>query len=110
MVKQSETSREAMESMEVAGGVNSLQATVYAFLVNRSSTDEEVQDALGMNPSTERPRRVELVEKKLVRDSGDRRLTKAGRRAVVWETTDKPDRQQKLPFLERLRALTGGSK
>jgi DNA-binding IclR family transcriptional regulator len=50
------------------------------------ATDEEVQRALGMNPSTERPRRVELVELGLVADSGSRRRTESGRAAVVWRT------------------------
>ena len=41
-------------------------------------TDEELQDSLVMNPSTERPRRVELVEAGLVHDCGVRRKTSAG--------------------------------
>lgn len=78
---------------EIAPSINALQSLVYGFLFMTPSTDEEVQDSLGMNPSTERPRRGELVEKKLVRDSGDRRCTRSGRRAIVWETTDRPDRR-----------------
>jgi len=48
-------------------------------------TDEQMQDALGMNPNTQRPRRVELVERGLVGDSGERRPTRAGRKAIVWK-------------------------
>ena len=51
------------------------------------ATDEEMQTALGMNPSTQRPRRIELVERHMVRDSGQRRKTTSGRWAVVWEVT-----------------------
>ena len=47
-------------------------------------TDEQMQDALGMNPSTQRPRRVELVEQGWVEDSGERRRTRSGHKAVVW--------------------------
>jgi predicted ArsR family transcriptional regulator len=47
-------------------------------------TDEELQDFLEMNPSTQRPRRIELVEKGLVRDSSRKRKTRSGRTAVVW--------------------------
>lgn len=36
-------------------------------------TDAQIQAALDMNPSSERPRRLELVEAGLVRDSGRRR-------------------------------------
>ncbi len=50
-------------------------------------TDEELQAELGLNPSTQRPRRVELVEGGLVADSGRRRLTRSGRLAVVWVAT-----------------------
>ena len=48
------------------------------------ATDIELADRLGMNPSTVRPRRLELVESGVVVDSGETRLTSSGRRAVVW--------------------------
>jgi hypothetical protein len=48
-------------------------------------TDEEIQDQTGMNPSTERPRRIELVLAGLVRNSGRKRRTRSNRLAVVWE-------------------------
>ena len=48
------------------------------------ATDEEIQLGLGMNPSTQRPRRVELVEGGWIEDSGERRKTRSGRSAVVW--------------------------
>jgi len=48
------------------------------------ATDEEMQVALGMNPSTQRPRRIELVEEGLVVDSHERRRTRSGRAAIVW--------------------------
>jgi len=51
-------------------------------------TDEEIQTYLKMNPSTERPRRIELVESGHVRDSGVRRPTRSGRQANVWVATD----------------------
>lgn len=54
---------------------------------DRGATDEELQDQLELNPSTQRPRRVELVERGFVTDSGRRRLTRSGRLAVVWVLT-----------------------
>ena len=48
------------------------------------ATDQELQDALNMDPSTERPRRVDLVKRGLVKDSGSTRLTRSGRKATVW--------------------------
>lgn len=47
-------------------------------------TDEEAQERTGLDPSTERPRRVELVRARLVMDSGRKRTTKHGRPATVW--------------------------
>jgi len=48
-------------------------------------TDEEIQRMLKLNPSTQRPRRIELVQAGKVRDSGRTRKTKSGRAATVWE-------------------------
>lgn len=47
-------------------------------------TDQEIQRATGLDPSTERPRRIELVNAGLVYDSGRKRRTLSGRRAIVW--------------------------
>jgi DNA-binding IclR family transcriptional regulator len=46
-------------------------------------TDEEMQRQLEMNPSTQRPRRIELARRGLVVDAGTRR-TASGRMATVW--------------------------
>lgn len=50
------------------------------------ATDLEVQEALGMNGNTERPRRVELVDAGLITDSG-RRATVHGHPMIVWVAT-----------------------
>jgi hypothetical protein len=63
---------------------------VYDFLAecgDKGATDEEVQWGLGMNPSTQRPRRIELVHAKLAVDSGRRRKTRSGDKAIVWVVT-----------------------
>lgn len=68
----------------------SLRGHVLAFLRGRGAmgaTDEEMQIALNMNPSTQRPRRIELVAAGLARDSAMTRETKSGRKAVVWVAT-----------------------
>lgn len=56
-------------------------------------TDDELQVALAMNPSTQRPRRVELVEQGWIEDSGRRRKTRGGSQAVVWVLTEPGKRQ-----------------
>ena len=47
-------------------------------------TDEEMQRRLDMNPSTQRPRRVELVRHGLVVEDGTRKAA-SGRAASVWK-------------------------
>lgn len=49
-------------------------------------TDEEMQNTLNLNPSTQRPRRGELVALNKVKDSGRTRETASGRKAIVWVT------------------------
>lgn len=52
------------------------------------ATDEEVQSALNMPGSTQRPRRVNLCERGEVYDTGTTRKTKSGRMATVWRITN----------------------
>ncbi len=85
-VRDSETSEAAAESMKVDAAT--LRGRVLEFIrASGGATDEETQRGLSMNPSTQRPRRVELVERGLVRDGGKKRRTASGRFAVVWEVT-----------------------
>jgi hypothetical protein len=79
------TSRQA--AVEVQPAVSEMQQRVLEFIQSKGAdgaTDEEVYVALGMNPSTERPRRVELCRKRLVVPSIRMRRTATGRKARVW--------------------------
>lgn len=81
----SETSHDA--AARIAGDSSTLRRVVFDFIAaqgEHGATDEEIQRGLNMNPSTQRPRRVELVESKAVIDSGLKRATASGRGAVVW--------------------------
>ena len=83
--RHSRTSVEAAKLMR--GRAGTLRATIYRWLLTRSewgATDEEGQEALGMEGNTYRPRRCELQEAGLVVDSRQQRFTKNRRRAVVW--------------------------
>ena len=64
-----------------------LRGRVLAALQSCPMSDQELQTVLGMDPNTERPRRVELVQRGLVRDSGRRTVTTSGRKAIVWEAS-----------------------
>lgn len=66
------------------------RARIVEYLRNQhgaGATDEEMQHDLSMPPNTQRPRRVELVKDKRVADTGGRRETRAGKRAIVWGLT-----------------------
>jgi hypothetical protein len=47
-------------------------------------TDEQIQEATGLNPSSERPRRIELVEAGEIVPAPVLSLTRSGRKAQAW--------------------------
>jgi len=80
-----ETSLAAAEAM--AGKAATLRALVYRTLKDIGPgglTDDELQVHLGMDGSTERPRRVELLQQGLIEASDAQRKTRSGRLATVW--------------------------
>lgn len=83
----SETSREAAVQAEPKSHTQR-HAVLRVIRSHGPCTDEFVQEILEMNPSTQRPRRIELVEGGLVRDSGRTAKTRSGRKAVLWESID----------------------
>jgi hypothetical protein len=87
----SPTSKAAARSIEPRTGT--LRGFVLAYIRGagmNGATDEEMQSALSMNPSTQRPRRIELVEAGFVYDSNRTRPTESGRNAVVWLAVSPP--------------------
>jgi len=83
--RHSTTSRQA--SRRIVPTQGSLKAAVHNYIEScgtHGCTDDEVQIELDMNPSTQRPRRVELVRDGMVIDSGRQRKTRSGRNATVW--------------------------
>lgn len=82
------TSREAARSLE--GQIPEMEWRVLEYLIRcgeRGGTDQEIQLATSLAESTERPRRVSLVQQGLVTDSGKTRRTQSGRLAIVWRAT-----------------------
>jgi|ERR1700722_300137 len=81
----SPTSKEAATSIEPLTG--RLQLKVLTAIRESGEvglTDEEIQTKLSMNPSTQRPRRIECLDQGFIKDSGRTRKTRSGRQAVVW--------------------------
>lgn len=81
----SETSKAAAETMRPDAATDRMEVLNLLLRALVGMTDEEIQLSLKLNPSTERPRRIELVRAGKVRDSGKKRATKSGRLATIWE-------------------------
>ncbi len=78
------TSRAAADSMDRAT-LNRLQRLIYDYVSDQpgGATDEEIARACSLNPSTARPRRIELERRGLIVEAGTRK-TASGRMAAVW--------------------------
>ena len=81
--RHSQTSKQAAK--EINPHLNGLQTKVLDLLAGQPAglTDEQMQIVLGMNPSTQRPRRIELMKLGLITEAGTRK-TRSGRNAVIW--------------------------
>jgi hypothetical protein len=77
----SRESRQAAESM--SGKTSTLRDQVLQALRIRPMTDEELSTALALNPSTCRPRRIELVQRGQVKSVGTVKGA-SGRSMNVW--------------------------
>ena len=54
----------------------------------RGLTDEEIIALTRLSPNTARPRRIELVNRGFVEDSGRRHRTNTGYPAILWRLTN----------------------
>lgn len=96
-VAHSATSRAAAESV-TRSTAQTDRERILAFLLRAGvtgATDEEGFDTLQMNPSTYRPRRIELAQAGrivplVVEGKGIARPTHSGRFAVVWVAATNP--------------------
>lgn len=87
--------RDAKPTEKLAGSLafphsGTARMRVLRFIVvsgDHGATDEEVQLALDMNPSTERPRRDELARGGWIRRTGRTRPFRSGATGDVWVAT-----------------------
>ena len=66
----------------------SKRRAVYDFIISRGfygATDDEIQEALGMEGNTVRPTRGGLVEDGFIEDRGITRKNKHGNQCIVWK-------------------------
>lgn len=83
-VHPSQTSQDA--AREIKPKVGPLRDRVLELLKTQALTDESIAFHLQLNPSTARPRRIELVEMGLVESAGTAQ-TASGRQAQLWRAT-----------------------
>lgn len=95
-VKGSDTSRAAAESIEHELG--RLQRLVLDFVSLRlhGATCDEAELALSLKHQTASARFRELAELGVIVDSGERRPTSSGRKAIVWKLRVEHSRQLSL--------------
>lgn len=80
-----QTSNEAAAAIEPVA--QRQRDVLYAFVCDRyvyGTTNQEAEEDLGYPAQTITPRMLELRKEGLVVDSGLKRLTRSGRRAIVW--------------------------
>lgn len=86
----SETSTAAAAKIKPSAG--SYREQVFACLKEHGpQTDEMLQDRLQMNPSTQRPRRIELWQAGRIKEAGYSLPTRSGRLATVWKIVEAED-------------------
>ena len=82
----SETSQAAAEAVDASGNADATRGRILAALVRYGPmTGQEICERTGIIGDTMRPRRRELLKRGLIRQTGEKRKTKAGRDAEVWE-------------------------
>ena len=83
-VRGSRTSAAAADAMRPAT-LNRLHRLVLEYIAAHQDgvTDEEIASGVELNPSTARPRRIELARRGLIVEAGTR-AGKSGRMATVW--------------------------
>jgi len=84
-VSTSETSRDA--AIKLGPDLSQLQKKVYNFILSRGNygaMEEEIQMVLAPKPSTQHPRRIELVRRGEVKSAWIRRKPLIGMSSEVW--------------------------
>lgn len=102
-VKGSATSKAAAKALV---NPNTKRAAVLRFIESRGyngATDDEIQIGLGISPSTERPRRIELFEARKIAKTSYIRRTRTGRAAAVYVSVNciEPGLQVELAPIEK---------
>ena len=71
---------------KIAGGLSEIRRVVLQTigLASRGLTDEQIQSITALAANTECPARLYLERHGLVMDSGRRRATRRGNKAIVW--------------------------
>lgn len=83
-VRGSETSKEAAEAKAPTKTRDEAKVLAFVHAQKRGATDDEIEVGTGLCHQSASARRNGLVMKGLLADSGEKRLTRRKRRAIVW--------------------------
>lgn len=87
-----QTSIEALQSIETE--IPNITERVYRYILSKGDegiTDDAGFKALGMNPNTYRPCRINLYKKGLVLNTKSKGTTESGRKAWKWKAVPKSE-------------------
>jgi predicted HTH transcriptional regulator len=79
------TSEDAADA--IAPQAESLRNKCYRMLQAKPMTADECAEMLGESPFTIRPRITELAKQNKIVDSGERRVNRSMRKAIVWRVS-----------------------
>jgi len=77
-------------SAAAAASIKSVRTSIHQQIITylmskpNGATDQMMQDDIGIEPNTQRPRRRELQEGNIIKDSGRTAATRSGRKATLW--------------------------
>lgn len=89
----SDTSKAAAEALTHKRTETDRQRIMSYLIEQGPATDEQIADALNMPGNTERPRRVELVERGDLTKHAEKGVTRSGRAANRWMVTPGVERR-----------------
>jgi len=82
--RQVETSRESAKELDRSGRASQYRQIIYDYIKTIPSTCDEIESTLGIRHQTASCYIRFLTQDGHLKDSGERRLTRSGRRAIVW--------------------------
>jgi len=90
-----DTSNEAYERLKKTGRAESYKLKIYEYIKTHGpKTCDELESLLNLSHQTVSSRIWQLKKDELIKDNGERRVTRSGSKAQVMRVTNDSDRKQ----------------